>query len=256
MKLKISISYLLSSFLLCLATTLSAQPDCLRTQTHGIESRSRFIPTVWVCTGDTLAVTVDDDGQTITTVDGFWITCYEMTRDVWIWYLRVEHWGDSVGANLPATGMSQAELDKFFDMLIKTTGQNWRIPTKEEWLLAFRGGIFGDNHKFSGSNRHTFVAWSRDISNGKLHPVAERIPNDLGIYDMSGNAAEMVTVGDSIVCIGGSYLDDFGKNGKAKQKNDISPCVDFPQPPPEARGLRIVCREPLKFNANCERIFR
>ncbi len=225
----------------------------MRTQIHGIESRSRSIPTVWVCTGDTLSVDTDADGQTITTIDGFWITCYEMTRDVWIWYLRVEHWGDSIGANLPATGMNREELDTFFDMLNKTTRQVWRLPTRDEWLFAFRGGLFGEEHSFAGSENHTFVAWSRANSGGKIHPYAERIPNDLGIYDMSGNAAEMVTVGDSIACIGGCYLDDFGKK---HPKGKTSPCVDFPQPPNEARGLRIVCHEPLKFNQDCERIFR
>lgn len=176
-----------------------------------------------------------------------------MTRDVWIWYLRVEYWGDSLGANLPATGMSKEELDTFFDMLNKTTHHVWRLPTRDEWLFAFRGGLFGEEHTFAGSENHTFVAWSRANSCGKIHPSAERIPNDLGIYDMSGNAAEMVTVGDSVVCIGGCYLDDF--EGKCL-KNKKTPCVDFPQPPAETRGLRIVCHEPLKFNQYCERIFR
>lgn len=241
----------LTFLFLSLAAFLSAQPDCLRTQLHGIESPSQFHPTVWVCTGDTLSIYTDSNGLTTTTIDGFWITCEEITRDVWRWFTFIDR-HPAEGDNLPATGMNKAELDKFFDMICKSTNHSWRLPTREEWLLAFRGGIFGNDRQFSGSNRHSWVAWSKSNSGGMIHPVGERIPNDLGIYDMSGNAAEMATVGDSIVFMGGSYLDDFGPDNPNLR---TPPITNFPLPQNEARGFRIVCHEPLKFNKYCERIF-
>lgn len=252
----------LTSLLLCLAGILYAQPDCLRTQTHGVESPNHFHPTVWVCTGDTLSVDKDANGETITTIDGFWITCEEITRDLWRWYSFVDR-NPAEDDNLPATGKSGQEIDKFLDILNKSTHQTWRLPTREEWLLAFRGGIFGNDHSYSGSERHNLVAWSRSNSGGMIHPVGERIANDLDIHDMSGNAAEMVTTGDSIVFLGGCYLDKMenqmslvpeAKNHTTRA-DGFKPMVDFPMPPPEACGFRIVCHEPLKFNNNCERIF-
>lgn len=239
---------------------------------HGIESPNYTYPTVWVCTGDTLSVDTVD-GLTITTIDGFWITCDEITRDVWRWYSYIDR-TPAEGDNLPITNVSREGFDKFMDMFNKSYRQKWRLPTLKEWVFAFKGGIFGEQHRFSGSERHILVAWSKGNSRGVLHPVGERIGNDLGIHDMSGNAAEMVTVGDSIVYVGGSYLDDFDETEKGKvigyrlgvidadastekeKQEEITPCVVFPVPPPEARGFRLVCHEPLRFNKDCERVYR
>lgn len=228
-----------------------AQPNCLGTQKHGIESPNYFHPTVWVCTGDTISVDLGGDGQTIYTIDGFWITCDEITRDVWRWYSFVDRTPQK-DDSLPVTDKNSEEINKFIEVLTISTNQAWRLPTRDEWLFAFRGGIFGDDYHFSGSNRHSFVAWSKTNSQGILHPGGMLIGNDLGINDMSGNAAEMVTVGDSIAFMGGCYLDDFDN---PKAENAVSPSVNFPLPPPEARGFRLVYHEPLKFNKYCERVF-
>lgn len=237
--------------LISLAGLACAQPYCLRNQRHGIESPNYYHPTVWVCTGDTLSVVTDANGQQVYTIDGFWITCDEITVDLWRWYSFVDR-TPAKGDSLPVTGKSHEEIDRFLDVLTKSTNQEWRLPTRDEWLFAFHGGIFGDNYHFSGSNSHHFVAWSKTNSRGTLHPGGMLISNDLGINDMSGNAAEMVTIGDSIAYIGGCYLDNFDK---PTEGNTVVPCVDFPPPPPEARGFRLVCREALSFNKDCERVF-
>ena len=243
------------------AGCLYAQPDCLRTQVHGIESPSQSHEIVWVCSGDTLTVDTNSNGEVITTVDGFWITCSEVTRDIWRWYYMMDAKA-SADDNLPITGISQEEFDKFIDVFNKSYHQTWRLPTRDEWLFAFRGGLFGGDYAFSGSNRPDFVAWSKSNSDGKLHPVGERIANDLGIYDLSGNAAEMATDGDSIVYLGGCYLDSLcetqiTENGERRTENGERRAenVDYSIPPTEARGFRLVCHEPLKFTSNCERVF-
>ena len=65
-----------------------------------------------------------------------------------------------------------------------------RLPTEAEWEYAARGGNKSKGYRYSGSNGIDAVGWYYDNSGGKTHPVAQKQPNELGLYDMSGNVWE------------------------------------------------------------------
>ena len=65
-----------------------------------------------------------------------------------------------------------------------------RLPTEAEWEYAARGGNKSKGYRYSGSNGIDAVGWYNDNSYGKTHPVAQKQPNELGLYDMSGNVWE------------------------------------------------------------------
>ena len=71
-------------------------------------------------------------------------------------------------------------------------GRKFRLPTEAQWEFAARGGTKGknNNNKYSGSNSIDDVAWYRDNSGGRTHPVKQKQPNELGLYDMTGNVWE------------------------------------------------------------------
>ncbi len=64
-----------------------------------------------------------------------------------------------------------------------------RLPTEAEWEYAARGGRKSKGYVYSGSNKLDETAWYA-VNSNKLHPVGGKKPNELGIYDMSGNAWE------------------------------------------------------------------
>jgi len=70
------------------------------------------------------------------------------------------------------------------------TGQHFRLPAEAEWEFAARGGLKSHHTKYSGSNDFEEVAWYCNNSGNRSHEVATKAPNELGIYDMSGNVEE------------------------------------------------------------------
>ena len=94
------------------------------------------------------------------------------------------------GDNFPVERVSWDDCQKFIRKLNSLTGQNFRLPTEAEWEFACRGGNNSRGYKYSGSNCVDDVAWYDGNSGNKTHPVATKLPNELGIYDMSGNVIE------------------------------------------------------------------
>jgi formylglycine-generating enzyme required for sulfatase activity len=94
------------------------------------------------------------------------------------------------GDNLPVERVSWNDCKTFISKLNSITGENFRLPSEAEWEYAARGGNRSRGYKYSGSNSIGEVAWYDGNSGNQTHTVATKLPNELGIYDMSGNVWE------------------------------------------------------------------
>ncbi len=103
--------------------------------------------------------------------------------------------------NCPVETVSWEDVQKFIAKLNEKTGMTFRLPSEAEWEYAARGGhkmflagsegsVHVSQFKYAGSNHLDTVGWYHKNSRGKTHPVATKKPNELGIYDMSGNVYE------------------------------------------------------------------
>lgn len=90
----------------------------------------------------------------------------------------------------PVESVSWNEVQEFLRKLNAQTGKNYRLPTEAEWEFAARGGTLSQGYKYAGSNNLSEVAWYTDNATSKTHPVGQKQPNELGLYDMSGNVYE------------------------------------------------------------------
>ena len=94
------------------------------------------------------------------------------------------------GDNLPVEQVSWDDCQTFIRKLNGLTGQHFRLPTEAEWEFAARGGNQSRHTQYSGSDNIDDVAWYASNSGIKTHPVKTKQPNELGIYDMTGNVWE------------------------------------------------------------------
>lgn len=123
------------------------------------------------------------------TLSGYYIGKTEVTQALWQAVMGSNP-SYFEGDDLPVEQVSWDDCQEFIRKLNSMTGQNFRLPTEAEWEFACRGGNNSRGYKYSGSNYIDNVAWYDGNSGDKTHPVATKSPNELGIYDMSGNVWE------------------------------------------------------------------
>lgn len=135
------------------------------------------------------------------TLSDYYIGKFEVTQSLWekvmgttieqirdkagaVWPLR------GVGPNYPIYNVNWKEVQEFCKKLSQLTGKKYTLPTEAQWEFAARGGIESKGYKYSGSNNIGEVAWYDGNSHKTTHEVGQLQPNELGIYDMTGNVHE------------------------------------------------------------------
>lgn len=124
-------------------------------------------------------------------VKTFLIGKYEVTQDLWCAVMGSNP-SDHVGDKLPVENVSWLDVQEFISKLNQMTGNqfSFRLPTEAEWEYAARGGQSSSGRVYSGSDTLSEVGFYESNSDSQSHPVGILAPNELGIYDMSGNVWE------------------------------------------------------------------
>lgn len=124
------------------------------------------------------------------TLSGYYIGQTEVTWEQWFAVTGYDIASFDGDLHSPAVNLSWFDCAKFVDKLSELTGKQFRMPTEAEWEYAARGGSGGIRYRYAGSNDVDAVAWYLENADGRIHTVATKAPNSLGIYDMTGNALE------------------------------------------------------------------
>jgi formylglycine-generating enzyme required for sulfatase activity len=124
------------------------------------------------------------------TLSSFYIGKYEVTQAQWEAVMGDNPSEFKYCENCPVENVNWNDCQVFIQKLNAKTGKNYRLPTEAEWEYAARGGNMSKGYKYAGSSVLDDVAWYEGTSNKKTYPVGQKLPNELGIYDMSGNVDE------------------------------------------------------------------
>ncbi|MBK8491686.1 MAG: formylglycine-generating enzyme family protein [Saprospirales bacterium] len=132
----------------------------------------------------------DEEPAHQVTLSSFKIGKYEVTQAEWKAVMGENPSRFSGCDQCPVEQVSWDDVQEFLKKLNQLTGGNYRLPTEAEWEYAARGGQKSQQNKFAGSQNLDGVGWYDTNSDSKTHPVGGKTPNELGIYDMSGNVRE------------------------------------------------------------------
>jgi len=192
-------------------------------------ARRQGLPGMVTVKGGTFQMGSEDGkGGHAVTLSDFEIGKYPVTQK---WWMDIMGQNPSYyeGEDLPVENVSWKDVKDFLEKLnARFTGMDYRLPTEAEWEYAARGGEKGakDKYDYAGGNELDELGWYSINSGGETHPVGRKKPNQLGLYDMSGNVWEWCqdwygdyptgsqtnpagpTSGSDRVIRGGSWSDD------------------------------------------------
>lgn len=124
--------------------------------------------------------------ELVVKIKSLWIA-FTKKQSLWLTFINPSYFK---GPNRPVESVSWNDCQEFIKKLNQQTRMNFRLPTEEEWEYAARGGKKSDKFKYSGSDILEDVARYNLNSDNHTWNVESRNPNELGLYDMSGNVWE------------------------------------------------------------------
>lgn len=126
----------------------------------------------------------------IVTLSDYYICTTEVTQQLYRAVMGSNPSSFTGDVLCPVEDVTWPMCQNFITKLNEMTGKSFRLPTEAEWEYAARGGKKSNGYKYAGSDDINEVAWCYTNGNNKTHTVATKTPNELGLYDMSGNVNE------------------------------------------------------------------
>lgn len=145
--------------------------------------------------------------RVITESSYYYVGETEVTQELWKAIMGTNP-STFTGTNMPVETISYSDYTAFISKLNAKTGKNFYIPSSTEWTFAAKGAGVSKSYTYSGSNNADEVAWHNGNANNTTHPVKTKLPNEIGIYDMSGNVSEWVS-GSSSYYYGGDWYNEL-----------------------------------------------
>lgn len=183
-----------TSFDFVMTRVISKNPNNTKVKTFTVNGIS--FDMIYV-EGGTFMMGSNDDGSWVSekpvhqvTLSGYYIGKYEVTQDLWQVVMGENPSHFKNNPKNPVECVSWNDCQIFVKKLNELTGMHFRLPTEAEWEFAARGGNRSSGNKYAGNNNLDDVAWYTDNSGGSPHIVGSKLPNELDIYDMSGNVDE------------------------------------------------------------------
>lgn len=160
------------------------------------------------------------EAKVSTKVESFYCCKYETT---WGLYRQVMGLPQDEDDDLwPIMGPNWTQFQEFIAKLNTLTGKHYRLLTDDEWEYAARGGNKSKGYLYAGSNNIDEVAWYKDNLGNSYHRVGTKLPNELGLYDMSGNADEWCQ---------DTASSESSENNARRKEPIVDPEWELPDPP-------------------------
>ena len=124
------------------------------------------------------------------TLSSFYICKYEVTEALWTAVMGSNPSKYPLGDNYPVEQVNWYDCQDFVEKLSELTGRHFRLPTEAEWEYAARGGKRSRGYRYSGSYALDEIGWHVGNAHHYKREVGTKKPNELGLYDMTGNVSE------------------------------------------------------------------
>ncbi len=148
------------------------------------------------------------------TLSDYYIGETEVTQELWNAVMGSNPSYFTGDMQRPVETVTWDDCQTFIFKLNQLTGVTFRPPTEAQWEYAARGGNKSKGYTYSGSDAIDDVAWYNINSSSTTHPVKTKAPNELGIYDMSGNVLEWCS-------------DWYGSYSSAAQTDPTGPATGY-----------------------------